>query len=165
MGLGQVAHADAAAADLVLIGRTDTAPGGADLARDILFSGQVNGLVPGHDDMQIAVHQQLVIILEITLLFQVLDFAKKNLRVEHHAIADDTSLAGMQDAGRDQMQNDGLITDDQGVTSIVAPLVTHYVLGVFGIDIDNFPFAFVTPLGADYDDVCHGFLRILLNLE
>ena len=43
--------------------------------------------------------------------------------------------------------------DDQGVARIVAALKAHHPRGGFGQPIDQFAFAFVTPLGADHDDV------------
>jgi hypothetical protein len=41
------------------------------------------------------------------------------------------------------------------MSGIVAALIADNLLGVFCIDINHFPFAFVAPLGADNDDVCH----------
>ena len=66
LGLDQVTHADAATTDLVFIGGADTASGGADFAVSVLLPGQVNRLVPGHDDMQIAVNHQLRVVLHVT---------------------------------------------------------------------------------------------------
>jgi hypothetical protein len=43
--------------------------------------------------------------------------------------------------------------DDQGVACVVAALKAHHTSGGFGQPIDQFAFAFVTPLGADHDDV------------
>jgi hypothetical protein len=39
------------------------------------------------------------------------------------------------------------------VASVVAALKAHHTSGGFGQPIDQFTFAFVTPLGADDDDV------------
>ena len=115
--------------------------------------------------MQVAVHHQLMVILEIALLLEVFDLAEEDLRVEDDTVADDAALAGVQDAGRDQVQNDVLVTDHERMSGIVAALVADDLLGVFGVDVNNLPFAFVAPLGADNDDVCHVFLRVVLNLE
>jgi hypothetical protein len=70
----------------------------------------------------------------------------------------------MQDAGRDQVQNDGLIADHKGVPGIVTTLIANNLLGVFGVDVDHFPFAFVTPLGTDNDDVCHVYSPSFIKL-
>jgi hypothetical protein len=41
------------------------------------------------------------------------------------------------------------------MAGIVAPLEPGDHIGVFRINIDYFPFPFVTPLGADHNHVCH----------
>ncbi len=56
------------------------------------------------------------------------------------------------------MQNDGFVTNYQRVTGIVAALVTDDLLGMLRVDVNDFTFAFVTPLGADNDDICHIYL-------
>ena len=54
------------------------------------------------------------------------------------------------------MVQDGLSApDDQGVAGIVAPLEPGDHIGVFRINIDDFSFSLVTPLGADHNHVCH----------
>jgi hypothetical protein len=51
------------------------------------------------------------------------------------------------------MQSGFHTVDDQGMASVVAALKTHHAGGGFGQPIDQLSFAFVTPLGADDDDV------------
>jgi hypothetical protein len=153
--LDQVTHADAAAADLVFVGRADAAPGGADLTVGYLLAGDVDGLVPRHDDVQVAVDHQLPVVLEIAALLEVDDLAEEDLRIEHHAVADDAALAGVENAGGDQVQDHLLITDHQGMTGIVPPLVADHLLGVLGVDVNDLALAFVAPLGAYNDYVCH----------
>ncbi len=51
------------------------------------------------------------------------------------------------------MQSGFHAVDDQGVASVMAALEAHHAGGGFGQPIDQFAFAFVTPLGADHDDV------------
>jgi len=51
------------------------------------------------------------------------------------------------------MQRSFHAIDDQGVACVVTALKAHHAGGGFGQPIDQFAFAFVTPLGADHDDV------------
>ena len=50
------------------------------------------------------------------------------------------------------MQFVGLAVGDDGVSGVVAALVTGHGIGLLGQIVNDFSFAFVTPLGADYDD-------------
>ncbi len=45
--------------------------------------------------------------------------------------------------------------DDDGVAGVVSALGTHDDVGVFCEEIDDFAFAFIAPLGADKNGVCH----------
>ena len=54
------------------------------------------------------------------------------------------------------MQDRFLTAYHQRMSGVVPTLKTHYTLRVIGKPINNFAFAFVTPLAADYHDVfCH----------
>jgi len=53
----------------------------------------------------------------------------------------------------DQSQNGLLAADDERVASVVAALEPHHAFCMIGKPIDDFPFAFVTPLGSDHDDI------------
>src|SRR3972149_740696 len=63
----------------------------------------------------------------------------------HHAVAQHTR--------RDQVQHGFLAVDDQRVPGVVSTLETHHGVRAVGQQVDDFPLAFVTPLGADHDDV------------
>jgi hypothetical protein len=46
--------------------------------------------------------------------------------------------------------------DDERVPGVVATLEANHALRMIGQPVDHLALAFVTPLGADYDDVfCH----------
>jgi hypothetical protein len=49
------------------------------------------------------------------------------------------------------MQNGFLAFNDQGMTSVMATLKANHYIGRIRQKIDNLTFAFVAPLGADYD--------------
>ncbi len=103
--------------------------------------------------MDVTIDQQLAVILQITALLQTLDFLQENLRIEDNAVADNAALAFMQDAGRDQVQDDFFFTDDQGMAGIVTALKTDDIIRILGVDIDNFALAFVTPLGTNNNQI------------
>ena len=86
-------------------------------------------------------------------------------RIEHHAIADDTQFVFAQDAGGDQMQHRLLAFDDDRMTGVVAAGVAHDDARRLREHVNDFAFAFVTPLGADQNCVCHKFFasRATLN--
>ena len=48
----------------------------------------------------------------------------------------------------------GAVVDD-GVAGVVAASSAHDDVGTFGEVIDDFTFSFITPLGADNDDIGH----------
>ncbi len=76
-------------------------------------------------------------------------------RIDHDAVADDADLARVENAGRDEMQDGLFPSDDQGVAGVVAPLEAGDHIGIFRINIDDFPFSFVAPLGSHHHHVCH----------
>ena len=128
----QIAHADRAAADLVLISRADTAPGGAD------FAGAGSGFA---QPVQIAVQRQdqraIIGDREIlggdadALAGQLLDFRLQRPWIEHHAIADDRQGAG-DDTGRQKRQLEHIAVDHERVARIVPALKTDDGVGTAG---------------------------------
>jgi hypothetical protein len=99
--------------------------------------------------------KKTVVVFQSAIAFQIGDFFNEYLRVEDHTVADHASLAGMENPGRYEMENQFLISDHQGVSCIVSTLITDYIIRELCIDIDNFPFTFVAPLGAYYQDIRH----------
>jgi hypothetical protein len=53
------------------------------------------------------------------------------------------------------VKNCFIAVDDEGMTGIVATLKADDDISLVGKKIDDFTFAFITPLGADDRDVCH----------
>ena len=53
------------------------------------------------------------------------------------------------------MQDNFFAADHQGVSGIIAPLIAHDVVGVFRVDVNNLALAFIAPLGAHYNHICH----------
>src|SRR5262249_710939 len=127
----QVSDADAAASHLVLVRGPDAAPRGADggTAAHLLAEG-VQELVPRKDDRGVLRDEQLLVLLEGAARFQAADLLEEDARVDDDAVADDAHLPGVEDAGRDQMQDGLLAAYDQGVAGIVAALKPDHDLRV-----------------------------------
>ena len=104
---------------------------------DCPLPGQVNCLVPRHDDMQVTVDHQLLVILEVASFFKALDLSKEDFRVEHDTVTDHATFARVQDAGRDQVEHGFLTVDHQCMARIVATLKTHYSTDLLGQQVDH----------------------------
>ncbi len=76
--------------------------------------------------------------------------AKQRLRIDHHAVADDADDAGMQNAGRDQPEDELRPVDVDGVAGVVAALIPRDDVEARRQQIDDLAFAFVAPLRAEH---------------
>ena len=85
--------------------------------------------------------------------FQRIDLGEQRGRIDDQAVADDGLLAGPQDAARDQLEDELLFADEDGVAGIVAALIARDDVEPFGEEIDDLPLALVSPLGAQDDYV------------
>ena len=80
---------------------------------------------------------------------EVVNFFEQSQRVDDDAVADDVELAGIEDAGGDEMENVLLVADLDGVPGVVAALIADDNVGLLGQDVNDFAFAFIAPLGAN----------------
>src|SRR4030095_14182358 len=78
------------------------------------------------------------------------DLAHQHLGIDHHARTEHAELAGMQHAGRHEVQDRLLTAHAQRVAGVVAAVVSHHEIGVGREQVDDLALPFVTPLGA-YD--------------
>ena len=101
-----VADADAAAPDLVLVGRTDAARRRADLALAATRLRQhVELAVVRQDDVRLLADEQASVHRHAGAR-QLVHFLEQRLRIDHHAVADHARHAGVQDARRDEVQHE-----------------------------------------------------------
>ncbi len=151
----EVADADGAAADLVLISRADAAAGGSDLgAAGRILTQRIEVAVDGEDERAGFRQAKHVGLDPDALAAQLLDFLAQPPGVEDHAIADDRQRAG-DDAARQQGELVDLVTDDQRVAGVVPALEAHHAIGAAGEPVDDLALALVAPLGADHGNVTH----------
>ena len=154
--IGEIHQPDRAAADLVLIGRADAAPRGADRGDRIgRFPDRIEFAMQGQDQRDVFGDPQIFRADRDALPLQFGYFVEERLRIEHHAVADDRELRRPQHAGGQQRQLVGFAIDDQSVTGIVTALEADDDIGLLRQPVDNLALPFVTPLGADDDDIGH----------
>ena len=91
---------------------------------------------------------------------QLVDLREQRLRIDDHAVADDAGDAVVQDAGRDQVQDELLAADVDRVAGVVPALVARHAREVRRQQVDDLALAFVAPLRAENGDV-HRLYSIL----
>ena len=145
-----VAAAETRAAHLRGVGGADPAARRADLlprrARGLL--GLVERAVVEHHHLRAGGDEETPLRLHARGAHG-LDLLDEVERVHHHAVADDARLALVQDAARDEAQHALLALRDHGVAGVRAALVAHHDVRLVRQDVDDFSFAFISPLGAD----------------
>ena len=121
--VGQVADADAAARDLVLVRRPDAARCRADLALAApRLRQQVEVAVIRQDEVRLVADDNPVADVDAGA-GELVDFGEQRLRIDDHAVADDARDAGMQNAGRNQPQHELRAVDVHGVPGVVSALI------------------------------------------
>ena len=87
--------------------------------------------------------------------FKRLHFFEQRGQVDHHAVADHGLHARAQNAAGDQLENEFLLADEDGVAGVVAALIARDDIETLGEQIDDFAFALIAPLRAKNDHVAH----------
>ena len=82
-------------------------------------------------------------------------FLGQGRQIHHHAVADHRRHARPQNAAGNQLENELLFADKDGVPGVVPALIPRHDIEAFGQQIDYFTFALVAPLGAQDDYVIH----------
>src|SRR3546814_17468661 len=120
--MGKCADPDRAAADRVFIGRTEAAPGGADLALSArILTQRIEVAMEGEDERAIIGYLQGFRGDGYALGGELLDFGLERPGIEHHAIADDRQGAA-NDPGRQPRQLVGPVADNQRMPGVMAAL-------------------------------------------
>ena len=158
----QIAHADAATADLVLVRRPDTTRCGADLPLAApRFRQHIQLAVVREDDVRLLADQQPPVNGDAHP-GQLVDLLEERLRIDHDAVADDAGDARMQNAGRDEMEDELGSLHQHRVAGVMPALVARDRRKVRRQHVDDLPFALVAPLRAQHCDV-HGVYRIFVE--
>ena len=150
----QIDDADGAACHFVFVGRADAAAGRTDFAFAArCFAGLVKRDVVRQDQRTGRGDFQATFNVFHACCVQLVDFAQQCFGGYDNAGTDKAVQVFMQDAARNQAQNGFLAADDQSMTRIVAALETHDTAGFFRQPVNDFTFAFIAPLGADYYNI------------
>src|SRR5271168_531283 len=146
----QVDHAQAAAMHLVFIRRTDAPAGGADLLPSgSILRRQLDHAMVGQNHLRAVGDKKLLIDVDPQVA-QLADLFKESQWVQHHAIADDRPAVRTQNTARDQLQDELLAPDDDGMSSIVTAGIARYNSKPIGKNVDDLSFSLIAPLGAQY---------------
>ena len=85
--------------------------------------------------------------------FQLTHFLEQRLRRQDDAVANQTVNMLTQDTGRDQMKRRSPAVNHQGMAGIVSALEANNGRDLVGQQINNLTLAFITPLGAQHNNV------------
>jgi hypothetical protein len=77
-------------------------------------------------------------------------FLKKCDRIQHHAYADNAEHSIVKYSGWDKVEDVAIVSEFNRVAGIVSALITGHTVEFSGEDVDDFAFAFISPLEA-YD--------------
>src|SRR5579863_5227898 len=150
----QVLHAQADARRLVRIGGPDTAFSRAQaVLTEVTLGEGIQLLMVGHNKMSTARYDKARTV--DASAGQRVHLVDQELGLDHDTVADHGSYIGVQDAAWHKLKGEPLAVDHDGVASVVAPLVAHNHLHLFGEQVGQFRFTLVTPLGAYYHSRRH----------
>ena len=151
----QVAHANADTVHLVAIARANATTRGTDSSlTSLLFFCLVQSRVVREHHVSVVGNEQAAFRVD-TLGVEVSNFIQRLNRIQHHAVTDYANFVFVHDARGNQVEHELLVAHFYGMASISAALETHDVVCVQSQKINNLGLAFVTPLGTDYNTICH----------
>jgi len=142
----EVAETNAPPSGLIFVARPDAARSGAD--RDAAGASLRESL---YHSVEWQEHMRPVADAQLTRnihsgRFQCIDFSYQRNWVDYQAITDHRRLSGMQDAARNQFQDELTLAHDDRVARIMPALIPDYSIKAVREKIDQLPFAFVSPL-------------------
>ena len=98
-------------------------------------------------------------------LAQAGDLVEESDGVQHHAVADDAFAARAQHAAGDELQDELLAADDDGMPGVMPAGIARHRGEPLAQHVHNFAFALVAPLGAQhYCRLCSHVFRIPVRL-
>jgi hypothetical protein len=144
-------HTDSTTADLLFIGRSYPTSRRSDLPLSLPLSGEIEGAVVGEEEMGPSTHsdpagesdpprRKGIILLE------------KLDQIEDDTVPEEAPLPGVEDPGRDLMEDEVLLTHLYRMSGVGAALIAGHHIHFLRQDVDDLPLPLVTPLGADDDD-------------
>src|SRR6185503_358087 len=96
-------------------------------------------------------------------LAQLLNLAVEGARVDDHPVADDAGGFLVQDAGRNESQDELALSDANSVAGVMTALVARDDIEMRRQNVDDLAFSFVAPLSAHYHKIFHVSLKQALE--
>ena len=81
-------------------------------------------------------------------LLQPVNFLQERDRIEYHAVTDDAAAAFPQHATGNELEDELLAADDNGVSGVVSASIAGDYVEALGEHVNNLAFTFIAPLGA-----------------
>jgi hypothetical protein len=139
---------------LVGVGRADPASGRPDLKpAEVSLARRVKSDMPRHDQVGVAGDADAG--GREASLFELVQLAYEETRVDDAAGADDAELPGREDARGNVVELERLSVTHDGVPGVRAALVATDDVRVAREEVDDLPLPLVAPLGADDDGRRH----------
>ena len=86
------------------------------------------------------------------ILDQLIDLGEQSVGIEHDSITDRAAHAGMQNAARNLVQDEGLVADVNSMARICSSLIAHDPSRALSENVNELPLPFISPLRSDdYD--------------
>ena len=114
----------------------------------------------GHDKMRLVAYPEAPGACVNAIGGETVYFFQENEGIQDDAVADKAELARMQDAGRNGVQNGLFAIDLNRMSCVVAALKADNNITAGTEHVNNLALAFVTPLGANDNRVCHNFTHL-----
>src|SRR4030095_10403166 len=151
-GIEKIAHAQAAAGHLVFVGGADAARRRSDF---VGAAGRFGGFV----EFAVIRKNQMGAIADVKAAGDVdaglgkhFDFFDQGDGINDDAHTDDGVLLGTENSAGNELQDVLLLADDDGVAGVMATGNANYIVERASEVVDDFTFAFVTPLRANDDN-------------
>jgi hypothetical protein len=151
----QIPNAKADAAHLVLVCRTNAAPGGAEaVVASHLLAELVEHRVVGHHHVRPLADHQVVGADAISVM--AVELCQEGAGIDDDPVTDHAERARIQDAAGHEVEPVLLPTRHHCVSGVVPALGTHHHVHAVGEQVDDLALALVAPLSADEDSDAHG---------
>ena len=158
LDIEEILDPDSESSVFVGVGGTDPLFGRPDLVlTEVSLDGGVEFAVIRHDQVSVG-GQPNTTRIEAFRLGHV-HLGEKNLGVDHGPGCDDRSALRVQNPGRDQRECQLFITHNDGVSSVVATLVSDHVISRLREVVDNTSFTFIAPLSTQNNCGWHDVAR------
>ncbi|MBF8280154.1 MAG: hypothetical protein HW385_1586 [candidate division NC10 bacterium] len=86
---------------------------------------------------------------------KLVDLLDQGKQIDDHAVAQDADLPLPEDPGRDQVEDNLFVSDDDRMAGVGAALVTGHGIEMLREEIDDLALPLIAPLRADDDYVGH----------